>query len=321
VVINLNFQNLNAANSEILKAFNSETAAKALEAYQPLELKERKRQKLKALQILKQSSNSPTLADINLNTDSLAIALQEAEGPTLQAMLNLLSSKMIEQNKYRVYSEDQQSRLKNSIKEKIESGEQEESEEQESQDQEENPKDRDSQPEDFAILDKLQTQIEAYYKKILDYFQELKDRTIKLYESMLDAVSLEKLKEALEGRLKQVNKYLYELPVEFLTRNLVEPVSEVPTKVREYMDKLIKDALRESQTSFSAEDIRAVLNQALNGELERKSQEDLSSKLSNSVNSLDKSLIEYNKKLRMKEFARSDYNIAKDDIRFALHHR
>ena len=98
-MINLQFQNLNQANSEILKAFNSANSAKALEAYQPLSTKERKLQKLKALQILKQSSDSANLQEISLDTGSLSIALTKADGATLQAMLNLLSAKMIEQNK------------------------------------------------------------------------------------------------------------------------------------------------------------------------------------------------------------------------------
>ena len=321
MAINLTFQNLNAANSEILKAFNSETAAKALEAYQPLEIKERKRQKLKALQILKTNSNSVSLADINLNTDSLALALKEAEGATLQAMLNLLSSKMIEQNKYRVYSEEQQSKLKNNIKEKIESKEQGESKDQGSKkDQEESSKE-DPKPEDFAVIDKIQAQIEAYYQKLIKYFQELRDRTIKFYEDLLDALSLERLKTSFETSLKKVNKYVYELPVEFLIKNLIEPASEVPANVKKYFDKLINEAIKETQTTFSAEDIRSVLNQALNSGFEETKDEELELKLSSSINSLDRSLMEYNKKSRRKELGKSGYTIAKDDMKYVIHHR
>ena len=40
-----------------------------------------------------------SLSDISLDDSSLAAALKNADGATLQAMLNLLSAKMIEQNK------------------------------------------------------------------------------------------------------------------------------------------------------------------------------------------------------------------------------
>ena len=99
MAITVRFQNLSHANHEILKTFNSSTAEKALEAYQPLTEKERKLRKLRALQILKESSNSNSLGEISLDNGSLSLALKNAEGATLQAMLNLLSAKMIEQNK------------------------------------------------------------------------------------------------------------------------------------------------------------------------------------------------------------------------------
>ena len=119
MVISVQFQNLGQANTEILKAFNSANSAKALEAYQPLDAKRRKLEKLRALQILKQSSESETLADIALTTDTLTVALQKAEGATLQAMLNLLSAKMIEQNKYIYTSKSQAQDVKAKVQKKL----------------------------------------------------------------------------------------------------------------------------------------------------------------------------------------------------------
>jgi hypothetical protein len=249
VAINVTFSNISQANSEILKAFNSNTSAKALEAYQPLTSKQRKLEKLRALQILKKSSDSATLADISLETDSLAVALKNAEGATLQAMLNLLSAKMIEQNKYIYSSKNQAEDIKAKVKQKLEERQEQQQGNKKQQEQEQ------QEPEENAI-DKL-------VNAVVTYFEEIRDDFIEKYKKFLDAVSLENLQKAFKEGVDLVRRYTLEAPVELFNEYVVEPINDF----RENLQKLIENSLQTkvktvSSKTFSANDIKSMLNKS-----------------------------------------------------------
>ncbi len=296
MVISVQFQNLGQANSEILKAFNSATSAKALEAYQPLSTKERKREKLKALQILKESSASETLADISLPTDSLAIALQKAEGATLQAMLNLLSAKMIEQNKYTYFDQEKQVDLKKKVQAKLD----EIKEEKDKDNQEQAKKEQEeTKPEKITAVDKL-------VQAATTYFKELQEDLIERYSKALSYVSLENLRKALDESMKLIVRYTYEVPAESFKEYVIEPINEFAAKVSEYLDEGLKNGFNsKSKKTFNHKEIRSMLQQSLSAEREEK--------LESSVLMLDRSLR-----------ARTQMHIAKqkftkDEIKLALH--
>ena len=289
MTINVNFQNLAIANSEVLKAFNSANAAKALEAYQPLDIKQRKLEKLRALQILKQSSSSPTLADITLSADSLSIALGKAEGATLQAMLNLLSAKMIEQNKYTVFSEDKQAAIKQRIIDKVEAL------------QHEKNKDEGNQ-------EKRKQKSENLVLAIKEHFSRLKEQTFKAYSYMLDVFSLKKLQAVFDEGVELFTKYVND--------NFIDPVLELPQKIKNYVDNGIRGILDNTQglSLFTAEDIRAMLNKPFTVEAVKADAKQ--AKLESAVAQMDRGLRIY--KQKTSEF-KEKMSFSKDDVRLVLH--
>jgi hypothetical protein len=248
VAINIQFQNISQANSEILKAFNSANSARALEAYQPLDAKERKLEKLRALQILKQSSNSPTLADISLTTTTLSTALQNAEGATLQALLNLLSAKMIEQNKYTYFNEEDRKKLRAKVQQKLD---------QHQEKNQENPDQKQDQDEDSAI-DKLA-------KAAQSYFEDIYNDLIEKYKNVLSAVSLENLRKAFAESLKTILRLAYETPIEAFREFVIEPIEDFRASLKTKLDELSLQGLQKSKSkkSFSAGEIKSMLQKSI----------------------------------------------------------
>ncbi len=252
MAINIQFQNISQANSEILKAFNSTNSAKALEAYQPLDSKERKLEKLRALQILKQSSNSASLADISLSTTTLSIALQNAEGATLQAMLNLLSAKMVEQNKYTYYDEEDRKKLRAKVQQKLD---QHQEKNQENPDQ--NSKQKPDEDEDSAI--------EKLAKAAQSYFEEIYNDLIEKYKKVLTAVSLENLRKAFFESLKTIARLAYETPIEAFREFVIEPIEDFRANLKTKLDELSIQGLQKSKSkkSFSAGEIKSMLQKSI----------------------------------------------------------
>jgi hypothetical protein len=308
VAINVTFNNISQANSEILKAFNSSNSAKALEAYQPLTTKQRKLEKLRALQILKQSSESATLADISLETDSLAIALTKAEGATLQAMLNLLSAKMIEQNKYVYTSESQAQDLKAKVKEKLQNKDQKQ--EQNKKEKEEAKKE--NSDEELAI--------EKLVNAVVTYFEEIRDDFIEKYKKFLDAVSLENIQKAFKEGAALIRRYTVEAPIEFFNEYVVEPIHDFRNNLKDLIDNSINGkAKKVSSKSFSSLDIKSMLNKSFvknrvpaTAPSKKVFDEE---KLQNSVDVLNNSLI---LKKKIKERKRLKVHSA-EEIKLALH--
>jgi len=296
MAINVQFQNLQQANTEILKAFNSANSAKALEAYQPLTAKERKLEKLRALQALKQSSESGSLADISLTTGSLAIALQKAEGATLQAMLNLLSAKMIEQNKYSYINTDEEVQIdiKKKVQEKLKEHKKEKK-------QEQNSKKEDSKKEEKeqdSAVDKL-------VNAAVTYFKEMRDSIIERYSKILDAVSLKNIQNALNEGLKFITHYTYEVPMESFTEYVVDPLKEFRANLGARIDDLVKNGIRTKRSkSFSQTEIRSMLQKSFNRTQDKK--------LKNSVDKLETSML-LRKKVKSKKM------LSGRDLKLALH--
>jgi len=246
--MHIQFQNISQANSEILKAFNSANSARALEAYQPLDAKERKLEKLRALQILKQSSNSPTLADISLTTTTLSTALQNAEGATLQALLNLLSAKMIEQNKYTYFNEEDRKKLRAKVQQKLD---------QHQEKNQENPDQKQDEDEDSAI-DKLA-------KAAQSYFEDIYNDLIEKYKKVLSAVSLENLRKAFAESLKTIARLAYETPIEAFREFVIEPIEDFRASLKTKLDELSLQGLQKSKSkkSFSAGEIKSMLQKSI----------------------------------------------------------
>lgn len=289
-MINVQFNNLAQANSEILKAFNSASSAKALEAYQPLSAKERKLEKLRALQVLKQSSGSSTLADINLNTDSLAIALQSAEGATLQAMLNLLSAKMIEQNKYTYFAKEEQAAVKQRVQEKLDSYQEQAEDQQESEDESE---------QEEAKKNAVEQMLDAAD----EYFKQVKEDIFETYSKFLSAISLKNLRKAFADGLKMLHRYIYEVPMQSFQESVIEPLNEFSKKVKSILDEGINFKSKSKKT-FNPKEIKFLLQDSL---------ETKDRKLEQSVDALNRSL-----RARAKiHMARRKFN--KDQVKLALH--
>ncbi|MDA1020966.1 MAG: hypothetical protein O2962_05395 [Cyanobacteria bacterium] len=285
-MINVQFNNLAQANSEILKAFNSSSSAKALEAYQPLSAKQRKLEKLRALQVLKQSSASTSLADISLTTSSLSVALQSAEGATLQAMLNLLSAKMIEQNKYTYFEEEDKDAVKKRIQAKLDSYQEKEEPEQEPEEEDE----------------KLVT-------KMLDaaaqYFEQIKEDLIESYSKVLSAISLKNLKAALDDGLKLVHRYIYEVPMQSFKEAVLDPIDEFKSKLKTMLDEGIDfNFAAKAKKTFNPKEIKSLLQDSL---------ENKERKLEQSVDALNRSL----KDRAQIHMARRKFN--KEQVKLALH--
>lgn len=275
MAINVNFQNLAQANIEILKAFNSANSAKALEAYQPLSTKERKLQKLRALQILKQSSDSETLADISLNTDSLAIALTKADGATLQAMLNLLSAKMIEQNKYSFYEDEKREDIKKKVQEKLNQHQEKK------QDQE--PK-KDKKEEEKLSKEDKEKSIEKLINAAKAYFQDFQKELTEIYSEFIDNFSQENLKKVFDDGVKLITRYAYEVPIESFKEFVLEPIQEFRANVRKQLDEIAKGGLKaKTSQSFSHKEIRSMLKRTLD-----KNQGD---KLQKSISEMNKTML------------------------------
>lgn len=297
MVISVQFQNLNQANTEILKAFNSANSAKALEAYQPLTTKDRKREKLKALQILKQSSDSDTLQEISLSTNSLALALQKAEGATLQAMLNLLSAKMIEQNKYTYIDTSKQIDLKKKVQEKLDEYK---------EDAKEQSKSKDEQPKDQKKEETKETAIDKLIQAAATYFKELQEDIMEQYSKFLSAVSLENLRKAFDEGLKIIVRYSYQVPAEAFSEYIIEPINDFRTSLKSLLDEGLRtNFFAKSKKTFSHKEIRSMLQKSLD------TSRDI--KLERTVVALDRSLK-----------ARAQMQLAKkkfthDEIKLALH--
>lgn len=311
MAINVTFNNISQANSEILKAFNSSTSAKALEAYQPLTTKQRKLEKLRALQILKQSSDSATLADISLETDSLALALTKADGATLQAMLNLLSAKMIEQNKYIYTSEAQAHDVKAKVKQKLQDKAKEQSQKKDNSKEESQKEDS---SEDLA-LDKL-------VNAVVTYFEEIRDDFIEKYKKLLDAVSLKNIQNAFNEGAALIRRYTVEAPIEFFNEYVVEPINDFRENLKDLIDNSIKGNTKKvSSKSFSSVDIKSMLNKSFvknrtpaSSSTSTRSNFD-EGKLKSSVDVLNNSLI-LKKKIKNRKRLKVH---SPDEIRLALH--
>jgi hypothetical protein len=288
VAINIQFQNLAAANSEILKAFNSAQSAKALEAYQPLSPKERKLQKLRALQTLKQSSDSASLAEISLSTDSLAIALTKAEGATLQAMLNLLSAKMIEQNKYSFFAEEERDKLKNQVQQKL--------------DQHHQEKQEDSKQDDPKQEEEKEPLLIQMADAALDYFKQMQESLLAQYKQVLSAISLQNLKQVFNQALGLLHKYAYEVPIESFNEYVINPINEFVDNLRRTIDEGFTPA---NKKVFTHKEIKGMLQEAL----------DLDSKTK-----LRKSIENMNKTAHVqKNIHEAKRKIAVKDLRLVLH--
>ena len=311
MAINVTFNNISQANSEILKAFNSSTSARALEAYQPLSTKQRKLEKLRALQILKQSSESATLADISLETDSLALALTKADGATLQAMLNLLSAKMIEQNKYIYTSESQAEDIKAKVKQKLQDKGSKNKEDKKKQDSKKQESEKEKSKDDQA-LDKL-------VNAVVTYFEEIRDDFIEKYKNFLDAVSLKNIQKAFKEGAALVRRYTVEAPIELFNEYVVEPINDFRENLKDLIDNSIAASVKKvSSKSFSSVDIKSMLNKSfVKNRIKAPASNTLvnEEKLKNSVDVLNISLII---KKKIKERKRLKVHSA-EEIKLALH--
>lgn len=301
MAINIQFQNLSQANSEILKAFNSANSAKALEAYQPLDAKQRKLEKLRALQVLKQSSESETLADISLSTTSLSVALQKAEGATLQAMLNLLSAKMIEQNKYTYYDEEERKKLKQKVQAKLDQRQ----EEQKQQQQE--PEAKQEEEEKKSPLDKM-------VSAALTYFEELSEDLLARYQKLLSALSFDNLRKALAESAKLLVKYAYQVPLEAFAEYIIEPIEDFAHDLREQLEDIVSGkSNNKSKKSFSSKEIKSMLQKSLNDNQSARQEAD-EDRLVEAIHTMDNAL-------RMQKsiaLARRKFN-SKSELKLALH--
>ena len=236
MAITVRFQNLSHANHEILKTFNSSTAEKALEAYQPLTEKERKLRKLRALQILKESSNSNSLGEISLDNSSLSLALKNAEGATLQAMLNLLSAKMIEQNKILVNQKAQE------IKDKDEE-ERRAKLEAEKRAWEESQRELLGNEEEQEEAETEKGLVETIIEDIVGKFEDLKKFTLKTYQNTLDFFTLKRLKQFYDDAIDMIKDFLYRQPREYFETEIIKPIREIPSRIQSYIESNIKESI------------------------------------------------------------------------------
>lgn len=268
MAINVRFQNLSYANHEILKTFNSASAEKALEAYQPLTEKQRKLRKLRALQLLKKSSDSSSLSEISLDDTSLAAALKSAEGATLQAMLNLLSAKMIEQNKLLISkkTEEHKAREEEERKAKLEAEKKSWEEEQAKL-----YKERTQEEEDKTLIEEL-------IETIVNKFEDLKKYTLEAYQNTLDFFTLKRLKQFYVDAIDFMKDFLYKQPLEYLQNELIDPILEIPNKIQNHIENSVKESIDKykrmriptslnfiSPAIFSQKELRFVLEKSISG--------------------------------------------------------
>ena len=269
MAINVRFQNLSYANHEILKTFNSASAEKALEAYQPLTEKQRKLRKLRALQILKKSSSSGSLSDISLDDSSLAAALKNADGATLQAMLNLLSAKMIEQNKLLVNKKTEE------VKEKQEEERKEKLAAERKAWEEEQAK---IAEEEAQEEDEDKTLVEDLIETVVNKFEDLKKYTLEAYQNTLDFFTLKRLKQFYDGAIEFIKDFLYRQPLEYLQNELIDPILEIPDKIQNHIENNVKESIAKykrmriptslnfiSPNIFSQKELKFVLEKSISG--------------------------------------------------------
>lgn len=263
------FQNLSHANHEILKTFNSSTAEKALEAYQPLTEKERKLRKLRALQILKESSNSNSLGEISLDNGSLSLALKNAEGATLQAMLNLLSAKMIEQNKILVNQKAQEIKDKDEEKRKAKL----EAERRAWEESQRELLGNEEEEEEEAEAEK--SLVETIIEDIVGKFEDLKKFTLKTYQNTLDFFTLKRLKQFYDDGIEMIKDFLYRQPREYFETEVIKPIREIPSRIQNYIENNIRESIDRykrmkiptslsfiSPATFSNKDLKFILEKS-----------------------------------------------------------
>jgi hypothetical protein len=268
MAITVRFQNLSHANHEILKTFNSSTAEKALEAYQPLTEKERKLRKLRALQILKESSNSNSLGEISLDNGSLSLALKNAEGATLQAMLNLLSAKMIEQNKILVNQKAQEIKDKDEEERKTKL-------EAEKRAWEESQRELLGNEEEQEEAEAEKSLVETIIEDIVGRFEDLKKFTLKTYQNTLDFFTLKRLKQFYDDAIDMIKDFLYRQPREYFETEVIKPIREIPSKIQNYIESNIKESIDRykrmripttlsfiSPATFSNKDLKFILEKS-----------------------------------------------------------
>jgi hypothetical protein len=268
MAITVRFQNLSHANHEILKTFNSSTAEKALEAYQPLTEKERKLRKLRALQILKESSNSDSLGEISLDNSSLSLALKNAEGATLQAMLNLLSAKMIEQNKILVNQKAQEIKDKDEEERKAKL-------EAEKRAWEESQRELLGNEEEQEEAEAEKSLVETIIEDIVGKFEDLKKFTLKTYQNTLDFFTLKRLKQFYDDAIDMIKDFLYRQPREYFETEVIKPIREIPSRIQNYIETNIKESIDRykrmripttlsfiSPATFSSKDLKFILEKS-----------------------------------------------------------
>jgi hypothetical protein len=307
MAITVRFQNLSHANHEILKTFNSSTAEKALEAYQPLTEKERKLRKLRALQILKESSKSNSLGEISLDNISLALALKNAEGATLQAMLNLLSAKMIEQNKILVNQKAQEIKDKDEEERKTKL-------EAEKRAWEESQKELLGNEEEEEEAEAEKSLVETIIEDIVGKFEDLKKFTLKTYQNTLDFFTLKRLKQFYDDAIDMIKDFLYRQPREYFETEVIKPIREIPSRIQNYIESNIKESIDRykrmripttlsfiSPATFSNKDLKFILEKStINKITESKPKATLGNKI-------DKTLI---KQTKTRKFANKKEAIA-----------
>ena len=286
MAITVRFQNLSHANHEILKTFNSSTAEKALEAYQPLTEKERKLRKLRALQILKESSNSNSIGEIRLDNNSLSLALKNAKGATLQAMLNLLSAKMIEQNKILINQKAQEIKNKDEEERKARL-------EAEKKAWEESQRELLGNEEEEKEAEAEKSLVETIIEDIVGKFENLKKFTLKTYQSTLDFFTLKRLKQFYDDAIDMIKDFLYRQPREYFETEIIKPIREIPSKIQTYIENNIKESINRykrmripttlsfiSPATFSSKDLKFILEKStLNKITESKPKAALSNKI------------------------------------------
>ena len=268
MAITVRFQNLSHANHEILKTFNSSTAEKALEAYQPLTEKERKLRKLRALQILKESSNSNSLGEISLDNSSLSLALKNAEGATLQAMLNLLSAKMIEQNKILINQKAQEIKDKDEEERKAKL-------EAEKRAWEESQRELLGNEEEEKEAEAEKSLVETIIEDIVGKFEDLKKFTLKTYQNTLDFFTLKRLKQFYDDAIDMIKDFLYRQPREYFETEVINPIREIPSRIQNYIENNIKESIDRykrmriptslsfiSPATFSNKDLKFILEKS-----------------------------------------------------------
>lgn len=268
MAINVRFQNLSYANHEILKTFNSASAEKALEAYQPLTEKQRKLKKLRALQILKQSSESNSLSDISLDDSSLVAALKTADGATLQAMLNLLSAKMIEQNKTLITKKTEEVKEKEEEERKAKL-EAERKAWEEEQAQEEEPEEE---------LDNDKSLVEELIETVVNKFEDLKKYTLQVYQDTLDFFTLKRLKQFYDDAIDFMKDFLYRQPLEYLQNEIIEPILEIPSTIQNHIESNVEESIARykrmriptslnfiSPSIFSKKELKFIMEKSISG--------------------------------------------------------